>query len=202
MKLYCSETSPFARKCRMFVHVAGLTNDVEIIQTNFESAELRAINPLGKIPALKTENFNLFDSTLICDFFDHQHTSQGKKSLFGKGADNYFAIQQLQTQSNGIIESCVLTVMERRRETEHSTYWLERWHKAIELGIKSLPTDTLGSEHDIHIGTLTTAAALGYLDFRLPDFAWRDWHSELAQWFTQIEKADWFTLTNPPGANT
>jgi glutathione S-transferase len=53
---------------------------------------------------------------------------------------------------------------------------------------------TLGERVDI--GTITLGCALGWLDFRYPDYAWRDGRGALAQWFERFAsrpsmKATW-----------
>ena len=36
----------------------------------------------------------------------------------------------------------------------------------------------------VDIGTITIGCALGYLDFRFPDYAWREGRGALAEWYT------------------
>ena len=198
MKLFYSETSPFARKCRMALKVTNLADKTEFVSTNFESPELRQANPLGKIPAFMDGETSLFDSALICEYIDHKYVENGGASLFKKRTGHYFETQLTHTRANGILDAAVSTVMERRRETEHSEYWLGRWKQAIETALKQIDVKQIGSADDIHIGTITTAAALGYLDFRLDDYNWRQWHSELADWLKNIESQSWFSETRPP----
>ena len=197
MKLLYSVTSPFARKCKMTLIVTQLIDETELILTTFETDELRQANPLGKIPALIDGDKTFIDSPFICEYIDHKYTEKGHNSLFKKRTGQYFETQQLHVQADGITNAAVSTVMERRRDTEHSQYWLDRWQKAIQTTIKHADIEKLGHANDIHIGTLAMAASLGYLDFRLSDMNWREWNSGLATWFAEIEKQDWFIQTKP-----
>ena len=40
----------------------------------------------------------------------------------------------------------------------------------------------------INIGSLSTACAIGYLNFRFPNFGWRDRHPNLASWFVEFSE--------------
>ena len=54
MKLYCSHTSPFARKVRVLIREKGATARVseETVSALEDPASLHEANPLGKVPAL------------------------------------------------------------------------------------------------------------------------------------------------------
>ncbi len=198
MKLYLSHTSPFARKVNMFLHCTNLIEQCELIETNFESEALRALNPLGKIPSLTDGELTLFDSTIICSYLDDRHIENGGESLIRRSDDDYFLRQKLYAFADGILDAAVASVMELRRDTEHSTYWLARWRTAIEQSLTSLPIHHAGDSDNVHLGTLTLAAALGYLDFRLPLLQWRSYNPALTEWFEQVQHCAWFTLTAPP----
>lgn len=198
MKLFMSHTSPFARKVRMFLRVSGLLEHTEEVATTFESDDLRQLNPLGKIPALVDAELTLFDSPLICEYLDEQYVEAGNYSLFNCDKENYFDVQSTHALTDGITDAAVLTVMELKRSTEKSPYWLDRWQKAMETGIRHIDLSAIGSQDELNIATLSTAACLGYLDFRLPDLGWRDWNPELATWFTSITEQAWYLETAPP----
>ena len=58
MRLYYSETSPYARKVRLVVREKHLCDRVqELVSNPFDDPpELTAANPLGKVPALVLDN--------------------------------------------------------------------------------------------------------------------------------------------------
>jgi glutathione S-transferase len=196
VKFYYSHTSPFARKVHMFLIRSGVIDQCELVLTNFESDELRAQNPLGKIPALSTDDVgNLFESSLICEYLDHYCVERGIASIYGKGK-SHFRHQFVHTLADGITTAAVSTVMEMRRDT-HSHYWLGRWRLAIELSIATVDIEEIGDTHSIHIGTLAMIAALGYLDFRLDRLNWRDCNPALGDWFAQMSELEWVKQTQP-----
>ena len=73
MRLYYSESSPYARKVRLLVREKHLGERVqELISNPFDEApELTAANPLGKVPTLVLgDGESLFDSPLLCAYLD------------------------------------------------------------------------------------------------------------------------------------
>ena len=62
-----------------------------------------------------------------------------------------------------------------------------------------------GAEHqlqradlaDVDLGSITTACALGYLDFRLPDLDWRKRAPGLAAWYAEFAKRPSMQKTRP-----
>ena len=71
MKLYCNETSPYARKVRVVAIELGLSDLIEEVHCDPFSAppELLAANPLSRVPTLITEKGeSLPDSALIIEY--------------------------------------------------------------------------------------------------------------------------------------
>ncbi len=201
MQLFYSTTSPFARKVNIFLRVTDLLAATELVNTTFESEELRKLNPLGKIPALLDGERVIVDSSLICEYLDEKYVALGNDSLFHRGEDDYYKIQMAHTLANGILEAAVASVMEKRRDTEHSIYWLGRWRTAIHTAINNIDFKAIADGDTPNIATIATASALGYLDFRLSkEHDWRDWNSQLASWFEATRYEDWFVDTAPPEA--
>lgn len=201
MQLYHSTTSPFARKVYMLALAAQLP-DLELVKANPLADEaLRAINPLGKIPALVHGDLVLIDSPLICEYLDDKSVALGKASFFHKQSADYYLVQRTHALADGVMDAAVATVMERRRQdSEQSFHWLRRWHLAITSGLAWIEQQDLGSPGHPHIGTFATVAALGYLDFRLPDIQWRNIHPDLAKWYAGLETVEWATATKPRDA--
>lgn len=195
MQLYSSTTSPFARKANMVVKLTHLDAQVDVVYTNpFEDDSLRKINPLGKVPALKTEQQLLTDSHLICEYLDDIAAT---RNLYHKGQEDYYQVQQLHMLCNGVLEAAVATVMEQRRDTEHSSYWLGRWSASIDAALAGVDVAQLGTPEQPHIGTVAMVAALGYLDFRHAQRNWRAQFPTIAQWYTGFEELDWVVSTVP-----
>lgn len=201
MQLYYSPTSPFARKVHMLALAAKLP-DLELVRANpLADDTLRAVNPLGKVPALVDGELTLIDSPLICEYLDDKSMALGNPSFFHKQQSDYFLVQRSHALADGVLDAAVATVMERRRQdSEQSSHWLRRWRQAITSGLAWLESQDIGSAAQPHIGTFATVAALGYLDFRLPDLHWRDQNPSLARWYAEMESIGWVAATQPRDA--
>ncbi|HEX2465497.1 MAG TPA: glutathione S-transferase family protein [Thermoanaerobaculia bacterium] len=70
MKLYNSNLSPFASRCRIQIYAKGL--DVEIVAPpeGTGTAAYKAINPTGKVPALEVNGMVIPESEVICEFLE------------------------------------------------------------------------------------------------------------------------------------
>jgi len=197
MQLYYSATSPFARKVNMMLHYTGQIENTELVLTNFESDELRRLNPLGKIPALVDGKTTLADSPIICEYLDEHYEQAGNLSVFHCGRGSYYAVQSAHALADGLAQAAVNIVFENKRTTEPSHYWIERWQLAVETAIKNIDLKAIGSASDVNIATLATIAALGYLDFRLGHYPWREWNAPLDNWLESIKNEPWVTVTTP-----
>ncbi len=72
MKLYQMDISPYTARCRLVVYAKGVEDKVEVIDPgNVKTDEYKAINPMGKIPALVTEDGQAIpESDVICEYLE------------------------------------------------------------------------------------------------------------------------------------
>ncbi len=70
MKLYNSNLSPYTARVRLLINVKGL--DIELADPpGFRTDAFRAINPIGKIPALQLDDGGILpESEVICEFLE------------------------------------------------------------------------------------------------------------------------------------
>ncbi|SDD06693.1 glutathione S-transferase N-terminal domain-containing protein [Aquimonas voraii] len=200
MQLIYSATSPYARKVRMLVIEKGLTDRVEVVIANplLDPPELLAANPLAKVPALIVEpGFTLFDSPLLCAYLD---SLCGPRLIPEAGPERWQVLRR-EALADGITDAAVSSVMEGRRiESQRSPEWLMRWRSAILRGVVELEkeADPLGARFDL--GAIAAAAALAYLDFRLPQIDWRAQAPGLSAWLEAVRGRESFAVTVPPAA--
>lgn len=201
MKLYCSKTSPYARKVRVVAHELGLSDLIEeIICDPFEaSPELLAANPLSRIPTLVTERGEaLPDSTLIIEYL--QTRGRGLTAL-PRGSRRWSALRRAQV-AEGVIDAAFATVIEKRRpEGIRHVAFLDRKADVIRRSIAVLDLEAaeLSSEAP-SVVEITTGVALAYLDLRLPYIEWRKGHEPLDRWFTAFAQRPSMLATEPPAA--
>ncbi|WP_428309119.1 glutathione S-transferase family protein [Hydrocarboniphaga sp.] len=199
MKLYCSPTSPYARKVRVVAAELGLTDLIDEINVDPHSspAELLAVNPLSKIPVLVTERGEtLPDSSLIIEYLLTR--GRGVTGL-PRGSKRWSALR-CEKIANGIIDAAVATVMEKRRpESIVYTAYLDRQAALIARSLEILNTETSGFEPEApSIVEISVGVALGYLDLRMPYLEWRKSHEALANWYTGFAQRASMVRSQPP----
>ena len=198
MKLYFANTSPYARKARIVLHELGLQDRVQqTLQNPFEdSPDLAAANPLKKVPCLITPSGKaVYDSPVICAYLDSLTTSP----QLIPANENKWKILTGEALSDGILDAAFAIVMERRRpEGQKSDYWLGRWQAGMLRAIDAAEADIGIFTGTVSMAQIALGAALGYLDFRLPDIDWRSGHTEIAHWFTDFSARPSMCATEPP----
>lgn len=198
MQLIYSATSPYARKVRMLVIEKGLADRVEVVVANLllDPPELLTANPLAKVPALIVEpGFTLFDSPLLCAYLD----GLAAPRLIPEAGPERWRVLRREALADGIVDAAVSSVMEGRRiDSQRSPEWLARWRGAILRGVVELDkeADALGARFDL--GAIASAAALAYLDFRLPQIDWRAQAPGLSAWLEDVRSRESFAATVPP----
>ncbi len=200
MKLYYGTPSPFVRKVWMAAHELNLTEKIELVEAAVlpgkENAEYaNSVNPLRKIPALQIDDGSIIlDSTVICDYLNDLHD---KQQLIPASGPAKWQIQTAHATANGIMEAAVLIRYETflRPEPQRWPVWIdEQWEKI---------NNALGwfnernNSDSMTIDSIALACALGYLDFRSPDFAWRDNFSKLATWHSKASQRASYLATIP-----
>ncbi len=196
MKLYYSGTSPYVRKVMACAIAGGIESQIKQIDTNphLSPPELLADNPLSKVPCLVTEDgLALFDSPVICEYLDNI----GDSALFPPAGPARWKALRLQALGDGIMDAAVSHRMDQGRPSEAArTTAMERQTAAILRGLAVLEAEALPNHLDI--GTITVACALGYLDLRFADMAWRQGRPKLSHWFEGMAARPEISRTAPP----
>lgn len=201
MKLFCTKTSPYARKVRIAVEELGLSDQVEEVAADpfNPPPELLAANPLSKVPTLVTDkNEALLDSPLILEYLTHRKAGLATLS---RGAKRWEVLRRTQL-ADGVIDAAVGIVMEKRRpESIHYIPFLDRQTAAIRRSLDQLNREAgLLALQTPGVCEITCGAALGYLDFRLPYLEWRKERDALANWYTVFAQRPSMQKTAPPAA--
>jgi glutathione S-transferase len=192
MRLYWSSRSPFVRKAMVAAHETGAISDLETIRVEVAaaklSAEVMARNPLNKIPTLLLASGEaLFDSHVICEYFDSLHS--GPKLFAEPGAARWTALRR-EAVGNGIMENGVARVGEGFRPKEiQSQPHLAAFKTKITSALDYLEADAPAlAATPFNIGHLTIGCALSYLDFRFAADDWRAARPRLAAWHGTFEQ--------------
>ncbi len=199
MELLGSLTSPFVRQARVVIAEKQLSKRIPLVETNpFENPpELLAANPLGKVPALTgSEAGTLHDSRLICEYIDSLNDTP--RLLPASGAERWTALRR-QATAAGLMDTAAAHTMESRRaDGIISPQWQERRNAAMRRAVAAIADDLHATTPPLDMGTIATACALAYLDFRHPQITWRQDHPELATWLDSFAQRESMLSTRPP----
>ncbi len=195
MKLLISDTSPYARKCRVLVREMGLTERVEEVEAHpFEDGEtLLSANPLGRVPALIMDDGRALTESLLIGTYLAAQAGQP----WGEDWEEW----RLQTLASGLIDLAVARRVEMvRDEAIYSAYWITRREHGIARALDQLETEIALRPEVLSFGGLTTAIALDYLDFRYPEADWRNARPALQALHAGWSERDSFSETKPPAS--
>ena len=172
-------------------HERGIAGDIECVS---DLDDLHARNPLAKVPTLVTADGQvLYDSLVIVSWLDARGSGP---DLIPDEAPLRDKVLCRHALADGIMEAAVASVMETRRPAEKQWQgFLDHQRGKIERGIATLAGVDPGSVVDI--ATISAAAALGYVTFRLPAIDWRSAHPDLALWYDTFAERPSMTATVP-----
>ncbi len=198
MKLAYSPASPYVRKAMACAIARRIDAQVEKWVIKTSDPILAAANPLGKVPTLVTDDgVALYDSPVICEYLD----SIGSAApLFPPAGPTRWKALQQQALGDGIMDAS----QPRRREIAlpqdpGRVEWIALQRGKVDRALAALEA-AAGDLHALAtIGEITVACALGYLDFRFANEAWRPGHPKLAAWYEAVLKLPPIAQTMPVG---
>ena len=199
MKLNYSATSPYVRKVMVLAKETNLDGMIDCIETDVwdEQSGLRQRNPLGKVPALETDDgMVLFDSAVICAYLDTLH---GGQRFIPVAEQVHWQVLRIQAVSDGIMDAAFQSVMEtsKREADARSDFWLDRYNLAMNSGIDWLADHFDEFAESLNFAPICVAVALGYVDFRHAELGWRERHGEMADWIDKFNQRESMKSTNP-----
>ncbi len=189
MQLHWSRVSPYVRKVMICAHETGLASQIELVNSKVAmtvpNLELMRANPLGKVPALVTENGQvIFDSMVICEYLDS--VAARPLDLFATGSAHHWDALHWHSIGNGMADALILLYRELlRSEAQQLPALLDILKLKIRACIPQLEQGVaiIGAQ-PLHIGHIAVAASLAYIDFRFPEIAWREENQHLAKWYS------------------
>ncbi len=198
MKLYISNTSPYARKCRALIIEKGLEGRIEIEESapldNRDA--LQSTNPLGKVPALERDRGPaLMDSPLICEYID----SLNDENWIPSSGESRILVLRQQAIADGLMDITIGRRIEMMRDEKLQwDFWKDRWEAAIERTLIQLNEERGQFERSVDLGALSVAVSLGYLDLRYAELDWRGRFPDLGAFYERWAQRQSFKLTEPP----
>ncbi len=197
MKLVIATPSPFARKARIALLEKGLPHEVRV-QNPWETSIEQ--NPLGKVPVLILDDGTvLHDSGVIVEYLD---TLGAPPRLIPQDPALRVVHRQIEAIADGLCDAVVLIVAERARPPERlSADWIARQAQKLPRGLDELERRMGSGEtftaHGLGLAEISAGCALGYLDLRYPELAWREDHPRLAALAARLAARPSFAATVP-----
>lgn len=180
---YAVVNSPYARKCRVVALEKGLADpgltpprgDPWTSDRTFLEA-----NPLAKVPTLVTDDgLAIFDSPVICDYLD----SLAPEPRLHPTDAGRWAVLTRAALADGIMDAAVAARGESLRpDGERSAAQIAKLMALIGRGLDRLEAEIEALGNVVRIDTIAIGCALGYLDLRFPQLAWREGRPALAAW--------------------
>lgn len=201
MKLFASLTSPYARKIRVVLHEKKLSFEL-VVDSPWEiSTRVPELNPLGKVPVLITADGEAFhDSPVIAGYLE---TLNAPPHLLPLDHLERVRVRQIEALADGINDAAVIALLESRQpDPQRSDAVIERQLQKVERGLDHLEKRASGREwlHDaeMSLGDIAVGIALGYLDLRFPQVAWREGRPALTGLAERLFARPSFVDTVPP----
>lgn len=199
MKLYHAAASPYARKARVTLREAGLTDKVEEVPVApwADPAGYRDVTPLGKVPALaRDDGPNLFQSVVICEYLAAQNPEV--RLYPAEGEARWLVLRQI-AAADGILDASVAERVEGlfHEEGQRSQKFIDRQELTVTKSLDVLEADIDELTGPVTAGQIAVACALAYRDFRFAETDCRADHPKLAAWYETFRQRPSMTGTEP-----
>ncbi len=204
MKLIGSLSSPYVRKVRIMMAEKKL--DYQLVQEDvWGNDAILASNPLGKVPCLVMEGGEaVFDSPVIVEYVDT--LSPVGRLIPGTGRERV-EVRTWEALADGVCDALILARMEQNwapREGARCQAWIDRQMSRVALALKSM-SQGLGDKpycHGTHfsLADVAVGCALGYLDLRFSQIAWRVDYPNLQRLADKLATRQSFIDSTAPAA--
>jgi glutathione S-transferase len=185
----------------VFAHEAGLAGRIECVRVLVAASrvnrDVMRANPLGKIPTLVRDDGSvLYDSAVICEYLDSLHA--GPRLFPAAGEARWQALRRHALGDN-LLDNLVMWRGEvLRPPAQQSPETLQALEAKARSAFDAMEREAAElAATPVSIGHVAIACALGYVDFRFPQLAWRDGRNTLAAWHAAFAARPSMRLTMP-----
>ena len=200
MKLFCTLTSPYARKVRVVLAEKKIDYDL-VIESPRTSETIAHYNPLARVPVLVLDDdTSVFDSPVIVEYLDNVAPNN---KLMPQPNRERIEVKCREALADGLIDAAVAIRGESLRPPKvKDTAAMERNKLAIGRSLQTmeyrLGDNTWSMGTHFGLADIALGSALGYLDFRFPDIDWRTPQPNLARLYEKLMQRPSFIDTMPP----
>jgi glutathione S-transferase len=204
LRLLASLTSPYARKVRIVMSEKKIECELDLTDVWSADTTIHQSNPLGKVPCLIMDDGGaVFDSRVIVEYLDtltpvgHLIPSSGRQRV---------EVRTWEALADGILDALVAVRLEHTQRSPgfRSQAWIDRQMgkalAALAAASTALAEKAWCNDERFTLADIALGVALGYLDFRFPEIAWRRDHPNLARHYEKLAARPSFQETTPPAA--
>jgi glutathione S-transferase len=147
--------------------------------------DILADNPLGKIPALITDDGRkLFDSRVICEYLVMQ---AGRHDLLPADPDARIKHLRWQALGDGLTDILLLWRTERGRGDRADQVILGAFETKTRAALALLEEESAElTKTEFGLGHISIVCTLGQLEFRYADCGWKAALPGLAAWYAEV----------------
>ena len=202
MKLVGSYTSPFVRKISILLLEKGMAFEFVNEQPYSEENGVAQFNPLGKVPALVTDDGEYwFDSPIIAQYIELLGIAPEMVPHDPLAA---LKVRQLESLADGIMDAGLASVRELARPAaQQSESEVLRQRQKISRSLDALEgylVDGTLKPDTLNLATIAIACAIGYLNFRRIAPGWWVDRPNLVKLAETLFVRESFARTEPPKA--
>jgi glutathione S-transferase len=127
--------SPYVRRVAVSAMLLGIAFEQRPWSVGADQAQLREVNPLGRVPAWITDGDVLVDSAQIVEHLDD--LAGFGQALMPSGLNERFAVRQWLGLLTGVLDKGIAIVTERVFQPAHlhGSPWALRCHDQLESGL-------------------------------------------------------------------
>ena len=201
MKLIGSYTSPYVRKISVMLLEKGIPFDFINDVPHEPGCKITQFNPLGKVPALVTDDGEVFyDSPIIVQFIELMNVAP---TLLPWQALEGLRVKQIEALADGVTDAAVALVLEGRRDPDkRNEAWVLRQREKLLRGLDALEKlagkRTLLNSESLNVADIAVACSLGYINFRRIAPGWCVERPELIKLVERLFQRESFARTTPP----
>ncbi|MDU7373747.1 MAG: glutathione S-transferase [Klebsiella michiganensis] len=196
MKLIGSYTSPFVRKISVILLEKAIPFEFVNEFPYHETNGVAQYNPLGKVPALVTDDGECwYDSPIIAQYLELLGIAPDMLPAAPKAA---LKLRQIEALADGVMEAAQTLTRPAAQQSESE---LLRQREKIARGLDALEgyaSDGTLRPDEVNLATISAACAIAYLNFRRVAPGWCATRPKLVRLVDSLFQRASFARTEPP----
>jgi glutathione S-transferase len=199
MRLYATQTSPYARKVRIALLEKNIPCALEWVDLRAADHGALEHNPLGKIPVLvRNDGSAVYDSAVIIQYLEILHP---EPAIIPHDPEARIETLRIEALAGGIMDTTVAWVLEQRHSKDcQDAGVLQRARNKVLAALAVLQEEAcawqdLAAAPVLNLAQIATIAAVGYVDLRAPDFLLQ--FPDLTTWMHSLHQRSAISATAP-----